>query len=158
MAEANPPADNTSFTEVELKMMRDVIRYIDTNQVQKIFRILGAEQGLTIDAPVSHIGGMTATMHASAVAGNTVMQALLERGPDLARQDSTGRTALHYACRAGNHKTVRILLGMVSAEVRELRTNGGITPLMSAVQSGDIDVVNQCLTAGCNPLAEDLLG
>ena len=113
--------------------MRDVIRYIDTNQVQKIFRILGVEGGLTIDSPVSHIGGMTATMHASAVAGNTVMNALLERGPELAKQDSTGRTALHYACRAGNHKTVRILLGIVSAEVRELRTNGGITPLMSAV-------------------------
>ena len=30
--------------------------------------------------------------------------------------------------------------------------------MMSAVQSGDIDVVNQCLQAGCNPLAEDLLG
>ena len=29
---------------------------------------------------------------------------------------------------------------------------------MSAVQSGDIDVVMQCLEAGCNPLAEDLLG
>ena len=42
--------------------------------------------------------------------------------------------------------------------MRELRTNGGITPLMSAVQSGDIDVVMQCLEAGCNPLAEDLLG
>ena len=70
--------------------MRDVIRYIDTNQVQKIFRIdtfwlLGAEGGLTIDAPVAHIGGMTANMHASAVAGNTVMTALLERGPDLAK-------------------------------------------------------------------------
>ena len=46
MAEANPSsgdANNTQFTEVELKMMRDVIRYIDTNQVQKIFRILGAD-------------------------------------------------------------------------------------------------------------------
>ena len=138
--------------------MRDVIRYIDTNQVQKIFRILGAEGGLTIDAPVAHIGGMTATMHASAVAGNTVMTALLEKGPDLAKQDSTGRSALHYACRAGNHKTVRILLDKVNAETRELRTSGGITPLMSAVQSGDIDVVQQCLQAGCNPLAEDLLG
>ena len=66
-------------------MMRDVIWYIDSNQVQKIFRILGAEGGLTIDAPVAHIGGMTATMHASAVAGNTVMTALLEKGPDLAK-------------------------------------------------------------------------
>ena len=82
---------------------------------------------------MNHIGSMTSMMHASAVAGNTVMNAMLERGPDLAKQDSTGRTALHYACRAGNHKTVRILLAQVSPVVRELKTNGGITPLMAAV-------------------------
>ena len=99
-----------AFSDADLKKMRDVIRYIDTNQVQKIFRILGADGGLNIDAPVAHIGGMTATMHAAAVAGNTVMNAILEKGPNLAKQDSTGRTALHYACRAGNHKTTRILL------------------------------------------------
>ena len=29
---------------------------------------------------------------------------------------------------------------------------------MAAVQSGDIDVVEQCLAIGCNPLSEDLLG
>ena len=40
MVEAQQPS---SFSEVELKMMRDVIRYIDTNQVQKIFRILAAD-------------------------------------------------------------------------------------------------------------------
>ena len=146
------------FDERQLKMMRDVIRYIDTNQVQKIFRILGAAEGLPIDAPVAHIGGMTATMHAAAVGGNTVMTALLEKNPNLGLQDTTGRTALHYACRAGNHKTVRILLEKCSPEIRELRTKGGITPLMAAVQSGDINVVEQCLVAGCDPRSEDLLG
>ena len=138
--------------------MRDVIRYIDTNQVQKIFRILGAEDGLPVDSPVAHIGGMTGCMHAAAVGGNTVMTALLEKNPNLAIQDSTGRTALHYACRAGNHKTVRLLLDKCAAEIRESKTKGGITPLMAAVQSGDINVVEQCLTIGCNPRAEDLLG
>ena len=29
---------------------------------------------------------------------------------------------------------------------------------MSAVQSGDINVVEQCLTADCDPTAQDLLG
>ena len=84
---------------------------------------------------------MTATMHAAAVAGNTVLNAMIEKGPDLGKKDSTGRSALHYACRAGNHKTVRILLAASTPEIRELKTNGGITPMMSAVQSGDIDVV-----------------
>ena len=136
---------NTTYSEETLKMMRDVIRYIDTNQVAKIFRVIGAEGGLPIDHPVSHIGGMTATMHASAVGGNTVMSKLLEKNPDIALRDSTGRTALHYACRAGNHKTVKILLEMSSAELKDLPTNGGITPLIAAVQSGDIGVVKQCL-------------
>ncbi len=51
--------------------------------MQKIFRILGAADGLHIDSPVSHIGGMTAIMHAAAVGGNTIMAALLEKSPDL---------------------------------------------------------------------------
>ena len=101
---------------------------------------------------------MTALMHAGAVAGNTVMNALMEKGPNLGVLDSTGRTALHYACRAGNHKTVRILIANSTPEQLEIRTNGGVTPLMAAVQSGDINVVEQCLAANCNPLAEDLLG
>ena len=156
MVDANMNGDG--FSDADLKKMRDVIRYIDTNQVAKIFRIIAAEGGLHIDAPVAHIGGMNATMHAAAVAGNTVMNALLEKGPNLTIKDSTGRTALHYACRAGNHKTVRILLERSPAEVKEMTTNGGITPLMSAVQSGDINVVQQCLAAGCDPNAQDLLG
>ena len=113
---------------------------------------------MQIDDPVAHIGGMTSTMHAAAVGGNTVMTALLEKNPNLSLQDSTGRTALHYACRAGNHKTVKILIDKSSPEMKEIKTKGGITPLMAAVQSGDINVVEQCLAIGCNPLSEDLLG
>ena len=138
--------------------MRDIIRYIDTNQHSKLWRLLGAEGGLPIDSPMSQIGGMTALMHMAAVSGSTIMTQMLERNPNLGKRDSTGRTALHYACRAGNHKTVRILLGVCPAELREQPTNGGITPLMSAVQSGDITVVQLCLQAGCDPSAVDMLG
>ena len=120
--------------------------------------MIGAEGGLPIDHPVAHIGGMTSLMHASAVGGNTVMGKLLEKNPNLALQDSQGRTALHYACRAGNQKSVRILLGLSTSELKDLPTNGGITPLIAAVQSGDINVVKQCLEAGCNPESQDLLG
>ena len=123
------------------KQMRDVIRYIDTNQVEKIFRIIGANDGLHIDAPIATIGGMTSLMHSAAVSGNTVATALMEKGPNVSLRDSTGRNALHYACRAGNHKTVKLLLNVMSPEDREQATNGGITPLMAAVQSGDITVV-----------------
>ena len=71
------------FGAVELEMMRRVIRYIDNVKVQKMTRILGAEGGLAIDHPVAQIGGMTATMHAAAICGNTMMNALLQRNPNL---------------------------------------------------------------------------
>ena len=132
---------SSQYSDTDLKKMRDVIRYIDTNQIQKIFKIIAAPNGLPIDHPLNHIGGMTALMHAGAVAGNTVMNALMEKGPNLGVIDSTGRTALHYACRAGNHKTVRILIANSTPDLLEIRTNGGVTPLMAAVQSGDINVV-----------------
>ena len=65
------------------------------------------------------------------------MTALMQQNPDLSKTDSTGRTALHYACRAANHKTVKIMLAAIlnagTLEIKELKTNGGITPLMAAV-------------------------
>lgn len=38
---------------------------------------------------------------------------------------------------------------------RDARTNGGNTPLMLAVSSGDIFSVVACLNAGCNPFLEN---
>ena len=130
MVEAHSDED-----ERRLKMMRDVIRYIDTNQVEKVNRVLTS--GLSIGDPVNQIGGMTATMHGAAVGGNTMMGALMALGPDLGQKDSSGRSALHYACRAGNHKTTKILLAAIEASGnqawKEIATNGGVTPLMAAV-------------------------
>ena len=103
-------AAQTDFSSKDLKKMRDVIRYIDTNQLDKIFKVVAAEDGIPIDHPIAQIGGMTSLMHAGAVGGNTVMNAMLEKSPDLAKRDTTGRNALHYATRAGNHKTTKTLL------------------------------------------------
>ena len=40
----------------------------------------------------------------------------------------------------------------------EARTNGGVTPLMFAVQNPDLGFVNECLKSGMNPFSEDYLG
>ena len=80
---------------------------------------MGAEDGLPIDHPVAQIGGMTCLMHAAAVGGNTVMDAMLAKTPDLAVRDTTGRNALHYSTRAGNHKTTQTLLAAMQVEQRE---------------------------------------
>ena len=118
--------------------------------------MVGAQDGISVNDPVSHIGKMNAVMHASAVSGNTIITALMKLNPDLSLKDSTGRTALHYACRAGNVKTVKVLLDAIQAqgktELKDIKTNGGITPLMAAAQSGNIGVVEMCLQAGCDPV------
>ena len=64
-------------------MMRDVIRYIDTNQIEKVNRVL--TNGLNIADSLNAIGGMTATMHGAAVGGNHMMGALMALNPDLAQ-------------------------------------------------------------------------
>ena len=39
----------------------------------------------------------------------------------------------------------------------ESRTNGGVTPLMYAVSSGNIYMVGECLNQGMNPFTKDYL-
>ena len=40
----------------------------------------------------------------------------------------------------------------------EARSNGGITPLMAAIQSANLYMVAQCLNSGFNPFAVDCTG
>ena len=42
--------------------------------------------------------------------------------------------------------------------MQDARTNGGVTPLMLAVESGNIYMVGECLNRGFNPFARDYLG
>ena len=70
------------------------------------------------------------------------------------RQDKNGRTALHYACAAGNAKAAEVVLKAAGVQ-RDARTSGGNTPLMLAVSSGDIFTVVACLNAGCMPFLEN---
>jgi ankyrin repeat protein len=70
--------------------------------------------------------------------------------------DKNGRTALHFACSAGNAKSVTAVLAYPGV-ARDIRTSGGNSPLMLAVSSGDIFSVVACLNAGCNPFLENSL-
>ena len=42
--------------------------------------------------------------------------------------------------------------------LKEARSVGGVTPLMCAVQSGNIYMVGECLNKGFNPYCKDDLG
>ena len=40
----------------------------------------------------------------------------------------------------------------------EARSNGGVTPLMSAIQSGNVYLVGQCLNSSFDPFSKDFTG
>ena len=68
--------------------------------------------------------------------------------------DKNGRTALHFACAAGKPKNVRAIF-QVPKVMKDPRTNGGLSPIMYAVQACDIHTMAECLNAGSNPFLED---
>ena len=84
------------------------------------------------------------------------LAAILRCGPRINQQDTIGRTALHFACRAGRHDLVKLLVKVPHIDVNR-RTQGGETPLMSAAQSGNIYTVGECLNNNFNPFFQNSL-
>ena len=75
---------------------------------------------------------------------------------DINQMDTTGRTALHFACRSGNVDNIVFLLNQEGIDT-EARTIGGMTPLMYAAQSGNVHAVAACLNRGLNPFQVNCL-
>lgn len=96
-------------------------------------------------------------MHCAASGNPEMLQVLLEKGPNLDLTDKFGRSALHYACKAGNLETLKILVEQEEIEVNCV-TNGGKTPLMMAVEFGDPELVRTCLNMSAAPFIKDVLG
>ena len=81
----------------------------------------------------------------------------MEFSPQVNVTDQSGRTALHFACRAANIEVARALMEHEDAEI-DCQTNGGVTPLMLAVESGNPMMVVECLNHTCSPFAVNALG
>ena len=96
-------------------------------------------------------------MHCAASGNAEMLQIILDKGPNLDLTDKFGRTALHYACKADNLKTLTILGEQEEIEVNCV-TNGGKTPLMMAVEQGDPELVRTCLNMSAAPFIKDVLG
>ncbi len=93
----------------------------------------------------------TPLMYAASDGTRECMELILATGEiDINQQDTNGRSALHFACKAGKLENVRYLLSLQGINY-ELRTVGGMTPLMSAAESGKILVIAECLNRGLNP-------
>ena len=81
----------------------------------------------------------------------------MQKGADYHAQDHYGRTALHHACRAGNLENVSLMFQIEDINVNVV-TRAGVTPLMMAAKSGNVEVVAACLNANMNPFPKDGLG
>ena len=96
-------------------------------------------------------------MHCAASGNAEMLKIILDKLPNLDLTDKCGRTALHYACKAGNLETLNILGEQEEIEVNCV-TNGGKTPLMMAVEQGDPELVRSCLNMSAAPFIKDVLG
>ena len=63
---------------------------------------------------------------------------------------------MHFSCRAGNIGSVAALLSVESID-RDAITNAGVTPLMCAIESANLNLVVQCLNGKMQPFLKDVL-
>ena len=96
-------------------------------------------------------------MHVAAACTREQLEQVLAKNPDVNAKDNFGRTALHFACRAGNLATFEVLFGIETVDI-DAPTKAGVTPLMMAIESGSIQLVALALNNNLNPFLKDALG
>ena len=82
---------------------------------------------------------MTVLMFASAYGTPAVLQELINKNANVSAQDMAGENCIHVCCAAGKLENFQFLLNIITQNNQEamlnMPTNGGVTPLMLAVQS-----------------------
>ena len=133
---------------------------ITENNATNLGRIF--EAAYPVNEPIAETGRVTPLMYCCALGGTECINRILQEGPDFTLRDAVGRTCLHYVCKGGSKDNFETLLAAMPREtlqlLKESRTVGGVTPLMCAVQSGNIYLVGACLNKGLNPYCKDDLG
>ena len=143
-----------SYNDALEKARSVMLKSINEDKFARFEKIINA--GVAIDEPVG-VSMRTSLMHCAAEGSVEMLERILALGADINGRDIVGRTALHYAARAGKVSNLKFLLEYEGAD-SDAMTNGGMTPLMMAVESGSLGVVVECLNASCNPFAENALG
>ena len=111
-----------------------VVEAIKKKKMEPVISIV--KHGYPINDPIMY-GGVNLFMHISGTCSAIELNQILPLGPDLSSRDNLGRTALHFACRSGNVETFKVLAELEDTDVDAV-TNAGVTPLMMAIESGDI--------------------
>ena len=113
------------------------------------------KKGYDVNEPIMQTG-ITILMYAAGSMRVDQLEQILTLNPDLNAKDNLGRTALHFACRAGKNENFQLLANKEETIVDPV-TKAGVTPMMCAVERGDIQLVAKCLNKGCNPFLKDAL-
>ena len=113
------------------------------------------EHGFPIDSPV-HEHDVNTLMLASSIGSVKMLQTVLALGPNVNAKDKIGRTALHFACRRGSLEHFEVLIQNEDIDL-DAQTSSGVTPLMMAVYSGNVQLIAGCLNSNCNPFLHDAL-
>ena len=77
-------------------LVTKAVQSSNANAIQQLIK-----RGLSIDTPI--MPGKVTPLLLCAAKGNTdCLQTILEHSDDVTQSDSTGKNAVHYACKAGN--------------------------------------------------------
>ena len=94
------------------------------------------QSGFPINDPIIDCG-ITILMHVAATCDAECLRQILTLNPEVNARDEIGRTALHFACRTGKEDNFVVLIECEEVDIDAV-TQAGVTPLMTAVESGDI--------------------
>ena len=130
-----------------------IMTAINKGKIEPVVKIL--QQLLPVDEPIQD-GNITTLMLVAGKGTASDIAQILSLGPDINLTDNYGRTALHFACRSGNIETFNQLIAIEELEY-DVFTHAGVTPLMMAVESRNIELVAACLRANFNPFLHDAL-
>ena len=101
--------------------------------------------------------GINLLMHTAGHLAPDQLQLLLAQGPNVNATDNMGRTALHFACRAGQLDNFTILAEREDMNI-DAQSTAGQTAMMMAIEGGHIQVVAEALNNNLNPFLKDALG
>lgn len=128
-----------------------IIQAVNKGKIDPIITI--HNQLVPVDEPIMD-GNITTLMLVAGKGNAADIKKLLALSPDVNKTDKYGRTALHFACRSGNEHTFHELVALEELEY-DVFTRAGVTPLMMAVESRNIELVAACLRANFNPFLHD---
>jgi len=144
-----PPEAASSMSQVDEALLRSAF---DGNLAQ-VELLIGKGAAVNLEGPKKR----TPLILAASNGHNSVVEFLVSKGADVNASDSGGQTALTYACRRSFNETAAFLLEH-GADVNAQSKKKGVTSLMLAAVSDNVDLVRLLLENEADPNLTDIFG